>query len=85
MEIINEYTTRKIDDLGRVGIPKGIRDRMQIRGNDELAVWTLRDNGKEWVCFMNEKQADRIKYGMAASVLEELGLEVPQVICDKLQ
>ena len=31
MELINENTTRKIDNLGRIGIPKGIRNRLRFQ------------------------------------------------------
>ena len=43
MEIIKENTTRKVDSLGRISIPKGMRDRYEIKTGAELEFVTMRD------------------------------------------
>ena len=39
--IIPENTSRKIDSLGRITLPKGLRDRMRLVENDELESGTV--------------------------------------------
>lgn len=47
MNLVSENVSRKIDSLGRVGIPKGLRDRLEINTNDELEFFVLNhDNGE---------------------------------------
>ena len=84
MELVKENTTRKVDSLGRVSIPKGMRDRLEIAVNDEVEFYLLNDdNGEQYVCLTNHKYGNN-KYEIAAQVLAELGLEVPEEIEEKL-
>lgn len=71
-----ENTTRKIDALGRITIPKSIRDRMLIGENDDLAFYTLSQDGVEYICLTKNGGVDP-RYLAARSVLEELGIKVP--------
>jgi AbrB family looped-hinge helix DNA binding protein len=82
MELISENTIRKIDSLGRVSIPKGLRNRMMIEPNDELMFYTLRDNGKDYICC--GKADERARYEILADLCEELGVKIPQEVVDKL-
>jgi len=41
MVLTKENTTRKIDSLGRVSIPKGMRDRFGLNVNDEVEFFAL--------------------------------------------
>jgi len=41
MQLINENTSRKVDSLGRISIPKGMRDRMGMPQDTELNFYTL--------------------------------------------
>lgn len=78
MELIRENTTRKVDSLGRVSIPKSMRDRLEININDEVEFYLLQnDDGEQYVCLTNHK-ANNNKYEMAAKVLNELGLDIPE-------
>ena len=78
MELIRENTTRKVDSLGRVSIPKSMRDRLEINTNDEVEFYLLQtDDGEQYVCLPNHL-AGYNKYEMAAKVLNELGLEIPE-------
>lgn len=52
MKLIDQNTTKKVDSLGRVTIPSGLRKRMKIKESDEVEVYTLEtDDGKEMIVF----------------------------------
>jgi AbrB family looped-hinge helix DNA binding protein len=51
MELIKENTTRKIDSMGRVSIPKSIRDRLGLREGEEIEVYTIKDGTNTYVAF----------------------------------
>lgn len=83
MELRKENTTRKIDSLGRVSIPKSMRERLEIVEGDEMEFFMLADDaGEQYVCLTNHKGNNR--YALAAEVLEELGLDVPAELEEKL-
>ena len=84
MELLKENTTRKVDSLGRVSIPKSMRDRLDIQTNDEVEFYLLNaDNGEQFVCLTNHK-AGVNKYETAAQVLEELGIDIPEELEAKI-
>lgn len=84
MELLKENTTRKVDSLGRVSIPKSMRDRLDIQTNDEVEFYLLNaDNGEQFVCLTNHKSSTN-KYETAAQVLEELGIEIPEELEAKI-
>lgn len=58
MEIIKENTTRKLDSLGRISIPKGMRDRLEIKTGDEMEFALVVDeNGDKWVALRAESRS----------------------------
>ena len=78
MELLKENTSRKVDSLGRVSIPKSMRDRLDINEGDEVEFYLLNaDNGEQFVCLTNHKPGAN-KYENAVKVLEELGLDIPK-------
>lgn len=83
MELIKENTTRKIDSLGRVSIPKSMRDRLSLREGDEVEFYMLRDGETSYVTF--GKPGVDMKYIKAAEVLDELGLDVPEALMRMLE
>lgn len=84
MELLRENTTRKIDSLGRVSIPKGMRDRLEIAEGDEVEFYLLNaDNGEQFVCLTNHKPGAN-KYENAAKVLAELGIDIPKELEEKM-
>lgn len=83
MRLIPENTSRKLDNLGRIVIPKGLRIRFGIADGEDLEFFTMQAEGKNFICLTNNREED-IKYRAAASVLEELGLDIPQELLDKL-
>jgi AbrB family looped-hinge helix DNA binding protein len=78
--LIPENASRKLDNLGRVTLPKGLRDRLVYRENDEIEFFTMEQDGKIYVCLAKVGQNDS-KWAKAAAVLEDLELPVP----DKLK
>ena len=83
MNLCPENATRKLDNLGRIVIPKGLRDRLGIADGEELEFFTLYLDHKNYICLTNN-QEENPKYQTAALVLEELGLDIPQELLDKL-
>lgn len=83
MKIRPENTTRKIDALGRVTIPKGMRDRMGIRENDDMELFTMESGGREFIC-LSGTQTEGDKYKFAASLLEELNIAIPAELAIKV-
>lgn len=84
MKLISENTSRKVDSLGRVSIPKSLRDRLVIKTEDMVDFYLLEDdNGDQYVCFSGKK-TNNSKYELAAKVLEELGLDIPLELAEKI-
>lgn len=83
MRIRPENTTRKIDALGRVTIPKGMRDRMGIRENDDMELFTMESGGREYICLASA-QVMEDRYKLAASLLEELNIAIPADLAMKI-
>ena len=82
MKLFAENDSRKIDSLGRVTIPKSMRNRMGLREGDEMWFFSLvDDNGLEYIAMTNQVGEDYRK-AIARKVLEELGLEIPAVLLD---
>lgn len=85
MKLTSENTSRKVDSLGRVSIPKSLRDRLVINTEDMVNFYLLEDDdGRQYVCFTNRLEINP-KFKIAASVLTELGLEIPNEILAKLE
>lgn len=49
-QLIPENVTKKIDSLGRVTLPKGLRDRFNLPENSELDISTGVIDGKRCIC-----------------------------------
>lgn len=84
---------RRIDDLGRVVIPKEIRRQIGIQGGDPLEVFTIRENDKTMIVF-SQCDAGMVKiksedYENAISELDALSNEVcahaPNDMIDRLR
>jgi AbrB family looped-hinge helix DNA binding protein len=82
MKLIAQNAIRKVDNLGRVVLPKGLRDQYGISDGDELDVFVLQDENNEYICF--KAQEGKTKYAAAAEVLQELGCEIPETLEKKL-
>lgn len=82
MTFINENTTRKVDGLGRVSIPKSLRDRFEIRPNDEIEFSVCHAGDRTYIC-MNKKN-DANKAEIIAAELEAMGIEIPEKLMELL-
>jgi bifunctional DNA-binding transcriptional regulator/antitoxin component of YhaV-PrlF toxin-antitoxin module len=72
-----ENTSRKLDTLGRITLPKSLRNRMSLKTDDEVEFFTMEHNGREYICIAKAAIVDP-KYLLAKSVLEELGFNPPE-------
>lgn len=82
--LIAENTTRKMDKLGRVTIPKSLRDRMYLSPNDTVEVYTLQLDGELYICLKSKDSlANRCR--AAETVFNELGVKLPDEVKDKLE
>jgi bifunctional DNA-binding transcriptional regulator/antitoxin component of YhaV-PrlF toxin-antitoxin module len=76
-----ENTTRKIDGLGRITLPKGLRDRMCLSTEDEVELFTMEKDGRDYICLTKVTSVDP-KYLLARAVLEELGFNCPDELIE---
>ena len=78
----SENAIRKLDSTGRVIIPKGLRDRLELAEGDEMNFYFLESNGLNLIGIGKSDMIDP-KYECAKTVLEELGVEVPAILLEK--
>lgn len=85
MKITNENVSRKLDSLGRISIPKAIRQRLGIEELAEVDFYTMEtEDGMQYIC-MTDRKAGNNKYEQAALVLNELGIDIPEELMEKLE
>ena len=82
MTIVSENTSRKIDGLGRISIPKSIRDRFQLNQNDEMEFSICYMDDMTYIC-LNRKN-DTNKAEQLAAELDALGIEIPEKLLDMI-
>ena len=81
-----ENIIRKVDNLGRLVIPKAIRARYNIKENDTMEFVTFYDDDGNWyVGFTSAEETVDPKYVKAAEVLTELGIEIPPILLDVIE
>jgi bifunctional DNA-binding transcriptional regulator/antitoxin component of YhaV-PrlF toxin-antitoxin module len=83
IELTPENTSRKLDNLGRIVIPKGLRTRLGFNESDDLYFYTMSQDGISYICLTNCQTEDP-KYRTAVSVLEELGIDIPDELLEKI-
>ncbi len=79
--ICDENITRKVDSLGRVSIPSGLRSRYGFSSGDELNFSTLNTGSRNYVLMHKDNGIDP-RYEIAYDTLIELGCEIPQKLND---
>lgn len=84
IQLTPENTSRKVDSLGRIVIPSSIRKKMRIRADDELEFFALEYNDNHYICLSTGKTVDP-RYSVAADVLNELGVELPDALVKAMQ
>ena len=79
--IYDENITRKVDSLGRVSIPSGLRSRYGFNSGDELNFSTMSTPGRDYILMYKDNGLDP-KYEIAWETLTELGCEIPAALND---
>lgn len=57
--LVPENVKKKIDSIGRIVIPKGLRDRMELGDGAELEFYTAKIDGRNVICLaapVNEQE-----------------------------
>lgn len=72
-----ENSNRRIDNLGRITLPKGLRDRFDLLEGVDMELYTMEMDGKIYICLTKAEDAGVARKRIAAEVLRELGFEVP--------
>lgn len=76
-KLIPENVTRKLDHLGRITLPKSLRDRMYLNNmNDELEIFTAVIDGRHCICLTSPVDEDS-RIIAAADVFKECGVTLP--------
>lgn len=83
MTFVSENTSRKVDSLGRVSIPKSLRDRFEIAPNDEVEFSVCYAGDITYICL--NKKNDVNKAEIIAAELDALGIEIPDKLLDLLE
>lgn len=85
MKITKENVSRKMDSLGRISIPKAMRQRLNIEDLSELEFYTFEDEvtGESYIAMTNHI-SNNSRYESAAAVLSELGVDIPEELAKKL-
>lgn len=74
-QLVPENATRKLDTLGRITLPKGLRDRMFLEVNDELELFTANIDGRNCIC-MARPVSEKDEIETAINFLLDKGYEV---------
>lgn len=81
---LNNYTieiydaVRKIDSVGRLSIPSHLRKSLGIELGDTVEFGSLIYDGEPQYILIKKNNGVDPRYKIAAEVLRELGLEVPE-------
>ncbi len=84
MKLVKENVSRKVDALGRISVPKSLRDRLEIKEGDMVEFFLLEDEDVYYVSFRKYIDETNDKYARIARLMEEVGLEIPEEISKHL-
>ena len=79
-----ENVIKTVDPLGRITLPKGLRDRMYVNGsNNQLEIFTMDVDGKMYICLTSPETVDNRLYA-AAAIFKELNVPLPEEFQKKI-
>ncbi len=79
IEICDENVVRKVDSLGRVSIPSGLRSRYGLNSGDELNFSTMNVGGRNYILMDKDNGIDP-KFQITFETLNELGCAIPNAL-----
>ena len=84
-QLIPENVTRKLDDLGRITLPKGLRDRMYHNNpNAELEIFTAVIDGRNCICLASPVDA-ATKVLAAVEIFKECGVPITAEMAEYIE
>lgn len=77
-----ENATKAIDNLGRITLPKGLRDRLGLAAGTEMEFYTEIVGDREYVCLTPKIQAPSLEEELAraAELLRANGFEIQETM-----
>lgn len=79
-----ENIVKTVDPLGRITLPKSLRDRMYMNSdNNQLEIFTMDVDGKMYICLTSPDTIDNRLYA-AAAIFEELNVPLPKEFQEKI-
>lgn len=80
-----ENIVKTVDPLGRITLPKGLRDRMYMNSdNNQLEIFTMEVDGKMYICLTSPDTIDNRLYA-AAEIFKELDVPLPAEFQEKIR
>lgn len=80
-----ENVIKTVDNLGRITLPKGLRDRMYLNSeNNELEIFTMEVDDRLYICLTNPDMIDNRLYA-AAEIFKELDIPLPEEFKEKIR
>lgn len=76
VQLIPENTSKKVDSLGRITLPKGLRARLNVADGTEMEFFTLMVDGQQCIVMKQVSVDDEEELERAIELLDRKGYEV---------